>query len=50
MRGAFQNMMSLIPAVLYAAGWLTLLLYPLGRAAFADLQAELRKRRENAHD
>jgi Na+/melibiose symporter-like transporter len=48
-RGAFQNMMSLIPAVLYAAGWLTLLLYPLSRAAYARLQQDLRQRRENAH-
>jgi len=47
--GAFHGMMSLLPALLYAAGFLVLLRYPLDRAAFAALQRELAERRAAPH-
>ena len=48
-RTGHDAMMSLLPALLYAAGFLVLLRYPLDRAAFAALQRELAERRAAPH-
>ena len=42
---SFHTMMSLVPAILYAVGFIVLVFYPLNRAGFEDMEHRLAEKR-----